>query len=93
MSGYSIRLQWHTMMPLWMDTPMRTTLTIDDDLFKEALALAPPGIQKTELIRECVRAFIQRQAAHRLAELGGTMPDIEAAPRRREAPVPYESPR
>lgn len=70
---------------------MRTTLTIDDELFEQALALAPPGIQKTELIRECVRAFIQRQAAHRLAELGGTMPEIELAPRRRDNSQAHES--
>ena len=63
---------------------MRTTLTIDDELFAKAVALAEPGIEKSELLRECVRAFIQRQAARRLASLGGQVPDIELAPRRRE---------
>ena len=63
---------------------MRTTLTIDDDLFAKALALAEPGVEKSELIRECVKAFIQRQTARRLAALGGLAPDIEIAPRRRE---------
>ncbi|ABM40212.1 type II toxin-antitoxin system VapB family antitoxin [Polaromonas naphthalenivorans] len=63
---------------------MRTTLTIDDQLFARAVALAEPGIEKSELIRECVKAFIQRQAARRLAALGGQAPDIELAPRRRE---------
>ena len=63
---------------------MRTTLTIDDKLFAKAVALAEPGIEKSELIRECVKAFIQRQAARRLAALGGSAPDIELAPRRRE---------
>ena len=66
---------------------MRTTLTIDDDLFAKALALAEPGIEKSELLKECVRAFIQRQAARRLAALGGQAPDIKLAPRRR-APAP-----
>lgn len=61
---------------------MRTTLTIDDDLYAQALQLAPPGLEKAELIRECVKAYIQRQTAQRLADLGGTMPDIEAPPRR-----------
>jgi Arc/MetJ family transcription regulator len=68
---------------------MRTTLTIDDDLFAKAQALAEPGLDKSELLRECVRAFIQRQSARRLAALGGQAPDIDAAPRRRdEAPTP-----
>ena len=67
---------------------MRTTLTIDDQLFAKALALAEPGVEKSELIRQCVKAFIQRQTARRLAALGGPVPDVELAPRRREdAPV------
>ena len=63
---------------------MRTTLTIDDQLFAKAVALAEPGLEKSELIRECVKAFIQRQSARRLAALGGKAPDIELVPRRRE---------
>ena len=63
---------------------MRTTLTIDDQLFARAVALAEPGVEKSELIRECVKAFIQRQTARRLATLGGQVPDVELAPRRRE---------
>ena len=63
---------------------MRTTLTIDDDLFAKAMALAQPGTEKSELIRECVKAFIQRQTARRLAALGGEVPEIELVARRRE---------
>jgi len=63
---------------------MRTTLTIDDRLFDKAMSLAEPGMEKSELIRECVKAFIQRQTARRLAALGGEVPEIELVPRRRE---------
>lgn len=63
---------------------MRTTLTIDDELFARAVALAEPGIERSELLKECVMAFIQRQTARRLAALGGQVPDMELAPRRRE---------
>jgi Arc/MetJ family transcription regulator len=63
---------------------MRTTLTIDDALFAKALALAEPGVEKSELLKECVKAFIQRQTARRLAALGGQAPEIELAPRRRD---------
>lgn len=69
--------------------PMRTTLTIDDELFAKAVELAEPNIEKSELLRECVKAFIQRQTARRLAALGGRVPEIELAPRRRpDAPTP-----
>ena len=71
------------MMALSAKTTMRTTLTLDDSLFADALALADPGMDKAELLRECVKAFIQRQAALRLAALGGAAPEIEAVPRRR----------
>ena len=63
---------------------MRTTLTIDDELFAKAVSLAEPGMDKADLLKECVRAFIQRQTARRLAALGGQIPDMELAPRRRE---------
>lgn len=66
---------------------MRTTVTIDDSLFAQAVALAEPGLDKAELLKECVKAFIQRQTARRLAALGGQLPEMEAAPRRRDEPV------
>lgn len=68
---------------------MRTTLTIDDELFAKAMALAEPGIERSELLKQCVKAFIQLQAARRLAALGGQAPEIKLAPRRRgEVPAP-----
>lgn len=63
---------------------MRTTLTIDDELFAKAVSLAAPGIEKSRLLEECVKAFIQRESARRLAALGGRAADVELAPRRRE---------
>lgn len=69
---------------LMQSTVMRTTVTIDDDLYDQAVALADPGMEKADLFRECVRAFIQRQTGRRLAALGGQAPDIDLAPRRRE---------
>lgn len=71
-----------------LKTAMRTTLTIDDALFTKAVALAEPGMEKSKLLKEYVKAFIQRQSAHRLAALGGQVPDMEQAPRRRkETPI------
>ena len=62
---------------------MRTTLTIDDDLFAKAVALADPGLERSELLRECVRAYIRQQTARRLAALGGQAPEVKLASRRR----------
>jgi Arc/MetJ family transcription regulator len=63
---------------------MRTTLTIDDELFAKAVELAAPDMERSELLRECVKTFIQRQTTRRLAALGGRVPEIEQAPRRRD---------
>ncbi len=60
----------------------RTTVTLDDDLLKEAEELT--GItERSRLIRDGLQALIQRESSRRLARLGGTMPEIEDVPRRR----------
>jgi len=60
---------------------MQTNVTIDEGLLAQAEALAEPGMTRAELLHECVRAFVQRQTARRLAALGGQAPDVEPAPR------------
>ena len=65
---------------------MRTTLNLDDDLLERAQKFTGLN-EKTALVREALRALIERESARRLALLGGTMPDIEAAPRRRGSPI------
>ena len=61
---------------------MRTTLALDDDLV--SLAQEFTGVaEKTALVREALKALIERESARRLAALGGTMPDLEDIPRRR----------
>jgi len=61
---------------------MRTTLNIDDDLLERARDLS--GVQeKTALIREGLKALIERESARRLARLGGSEPQLEPIPRRR----------
>ena len=66
---------------------MRTTLNIDDDLLHQAQDLS--GLQeKTALIREGLKALIERESAKRLARLGGTEPQLESVPRRQSQPQP-----
>jgi Arc/MetJ family transcription regulator len=61
---------------------MRTTLILDDALVERARRLT--GVEeKTALVRAALEALIAREAARRLAALGGTMPDLTAPPRRR----------
>jgi Arc/MetJ family transcription regulator len=63
---------------------MRITLTLDDELVAKALALT--GLkQKSSLVREALKALVERESARRLARLGGSEPEMDSAPRRRPA--------
>lgn len=63
--------------------PMRTTVTLDDALYQQALDMADPDMNKADLFREAIHTFVRVQAAKRLAALGGEAPDMEAIPRQR----------
>lgn len=61
---------------------MRTTVTLDDKLLSEAQAYS--GVkEKSAVIEVALKAFVEREAARRLARLGGTEPGFKAPPRRR----------
>ena len=63
---------------------MRTTLALDDALLEKAVSYT--GLhEKSALVREALKALIEREAARRLADLGGTEPDAKYIPRRRPA--------
>jgi Bacterial antitoxin of type II TA system, VapB len=62
---------------------MRTTVTLDDEIYNKALAMADPGMDKSDLFREAVKTFIRVQSAKRLAALGGRAPEMKPVPRRR----------
>ncbi len=66
---------------------MRTTVTIDDALYEQALAVAEPSMDKADLFREAIRTFVRVQSAKRLAALGASMPQMQETPRRREPPL------
>jgi Arc/MetJ family transcription regulator len=61
---------------------MRTTLNIDDGLLQEAARLTGVG-EKTALVRAGLEALIAREAARRLAALGGSQHNLRAGRRRR----------
>ena len=61
---------------------MRTTVAIDDQLLERARALS--GIKETSgVLREALKALIERESARRLARLGGSEPGLNKIPRRR----------
>ena len=65
---------------------MRTTISLDDELLAKAQGLTDLH-DKSLLIREALKALIERESARRLARLGGTEPAMTVAPRRRQNPA------
>jgi Arc/MetJ family transcription regulator len=61
---------------------MRTTIVLDDELLLEAERLTGTT-ERTALVRQALRALIERESARRLARLGGTEPTLAEIPRRR----------
>lgn len=61
---------------------MRTTLALDDELLAKAEEFT--GIhEKTALVREALKALIERESAQRLARLGGSELQLTSIPRRK----------
>jgi Arc/MetJ family transcription regulator len=67
-----------------MGQAMRTTINLDDALLERAQSLS--GLhERSALLREALTALIQRESARRLAQLGGSEPELTPVPRRRSA--------
>jgi Arc/MetJ family transcription regulator len=61
---------------------MRTTIALDDELVAKAQDFT--GVkEKSSLVREALKALIERESARRLARLGGTESKLKTPPRRR----------
>ena len=64
---------------------MRTTIALDDDLLAKAQTLT--GLrERPALMREALRALIERESARRLARLGGSETRLAPVRRRRSKP-------
>ena len=75
------------MMPRMMQAlvgTMRTTVTLDDELLAKAEQLCG-DLERSALLKEALRALVQRESARRLAALGGSEPELEPIPRRQSA--------
>jgi Arc/MetJ family transcription regulator len=65
---------------------MGTAVVIDDKLLAEARRLT--GLKEPDdVMREALRALIERESARRLARLGGSEPELREIPRRRSKPA------
>ena len=65
---------------------MRTTLALDDELMAKAQAFTGLS-EKSAIVREALKALIERESARRLARLGGSEPDLVDISRRRPEPA------
>jgi metal-responsive CopG/Arc/MetJ family transcriptional regulator len=67
-----------------INSPMRTSLSIDDDLIHLIQAARDlSGVRdKSALIREGLKALIERESARHLARLGGSEPRLQLIRRR-----------
>lgn len=61
---------------------MRTTVNIDDELLADAEEYTKIK-ERSTLVNAGLKALVEREAARRLARLGGTEPQFRAPPRRR----------
>ncbi len=66
---------------------MKKTFNVDAKLLKEARAAVGAGTD-TETIRLGLEALVRHDAYQRMREFGGTEPDAQDVPRRRERPAP-----
>lgn len=61
---------------------MRTTVALDDELLAKAQKYT--GVkEKSALVNQALKVLVEREAARRLALLGGSDPGAKAPPRRR----------
>ena len=61
---------------------MRSTISLDDNLMERAKYLT--GTKETAaLVRQALETLVRVESGKRLITLGGSMPDAEAAQRRR----------
>jgi Arc/MetJ family transcription regulator len=58
------------------------TLALGDELVAQAQNLTGMR-EKSSLVREALKALIERESARRLARMDGIAPKLELAPRRR----------
>ena len=63
---------------------MRTTVNIDDELLAKAIKLTG-STDRSLLLRDGLKALIERESALRLSKLGASQPKLAVARRRREA--------
>jgi Arc/MetJ family transcription regulator len=70
------------MLIMMLGVSMRTTVTIDNDLYEEALRVSKLS-KPSELVSESLQALIKQEKAKRLVVLGGSLPEFVTPVRNR----------
>ncbi|WP_172117337.1 type II toxin-antitoxin system VapB family antitoxin [Halomonas hibernica] len=66
---------------------MKITVTVDDDLYTQALELSEPGLDKpSDIVQAALQTYVRVTAARRIAKAGGNAPSMSDIPRRRGEP-------
>lgn len=65
---------------------MRTTVTLDDELYQKAVEMSDHTLEGARLIEEAVRSYVRTMAARRLRRLAGAAPEMQTIARRRAEP-------
>jgi Arc/MetJ family transcription regulator len=81
--GINISIKWCTIGCCLFsvgEENMRTTVNIDDQLMSEAQRITGVS-EKAALVREGLKALIERESSRRLAKLGATDPELKPVPR------------
>ena len=62
---------------------MRTTITIDDELFAKVAELLPKPAKPSEVVAQALQALLRADAVLHLIEMGGKEPGMQDIPRRK----------
>lgn len=80
--GIVFSTKWCNICNKAREMEMRSTINLDDNLLERAKSLT--GTKETAaLVRLALETLVRVESGKRLIALGGSMPDAEAAPRRR----------
>ena len=71
---------------------MRTTVNLDDELLANAEKYTNIK-ERSALVNAALKSLVEREAARRLARLGGSDPHAKLPPRRRSELPPAKRPR
>ena len=83
----SLDQAWQRARKLGPASPSASAAVARDDELLEKAAAAIGNGERSAVLREGLKALIEREAARRLIQLGGSVPGARRPPRRRSEPI------